>query len=438
MQALVDAGSPRASTVLRSLIAYLRAAVPLLHEPTTTIEREVQLVRPYLELMQMRMPDRLRFALHVDASALRLRCPPTTLLTLVENAVRHGIDPSEEGGSIDIEVRRRGDRCVIRVTDTGVGLRQTDQGLGTGLTTLRERLQLMFGDDAQLRVSALEPRGVVPSSRSRRARRRVDGSCTRRHSSPTTNRCCARPSRCSWRRSGPSSRSSRRRATAARRSTCSRAMQPDVCFLDVHMPGLSGLDAANQIGRRAHLVFVTAYDHYAVQAFAQGALDYLLKPVEPARLAETVSRLKERLQSSRPAVNTEELLQQLTAQLAGLQRAGAPAALRWIRAQVAADPAPDRGGRGRLLPLRREVHRRRLARARPDSPPRRSSDCRSRSSSRSSTRSSSSQVHRSVVVNLRAISHVVRHDNDTAEIHLKGRKEVLPVSRSYLHLFRQM
>ena len=100
---------------------------------------------------------------------------------------------------------------------------------------------------------------------------------------------------------------------------------PDICFLDVHMPGLSGVDAANHIGRRAHLVFVTAYDHYAVQAFAQGALDYLLKPVEQARLAETVSRLKERLQSSRPAINTEQLLQQLSEQLAKLQRAAARA-----------------------------------------------------------------------------------------------------------------
>ena len=61
--------------------------------------------------MHMRMPDRLQFALHVDESALTLRCPPTTLLTLVENAVRHGIDPSEEGGRIDIDVERRGERC---------------------------------------------------------------------------------------------------------------------------------------------------------------------------------------------------------------------------------------------------------------------------------------------------------------------------------------
>src|SRR5437762_6530388 len=81
--------------------------------------------------------------------------------------------------------------------------------------------------------------------------------------------------------------------------------RPDVCFLDVQMPGVSGVDVASHIGHRAHLVFVTAYDHYAVQAFAQGALDYLVKPVEPARLAETVARLKERMQAARPASNTD-------------------------------------------------------------------------------------------------------------------------------------
>jgi len=161
VQALVDAGSPHASVVLRSLTAYLRAAVPLLHESAATIERELQLVRPYLELMQMRMPDRLQYAMNVDPSALKVRCPPTTLLTLVENAVRHGIDPSEEGGRIDIDIERRGERCVVRVTDTGAGLHQSPNGLGTGLTTLRERLRLIFGDAAQLRLTSGAPRGVA-------------------------------------------------------------------------------------------------------------------------------------------------------------------------------------------------------------------------------------------------------------------------------------
>jgi hypothetical protein len=160
VQALVEAGSPQAPAVLRSLIAYLRAAVPRLHEPVTTLGQELQLVQAYLELMHMRMPDRLQFAMHVDEAALALRCPPMTLLTLVENAVRHGIDPSEEGGRIDILVQRRGERCVVRVSDTGAGLRQVGNGLGTGLAALRERLQLAFGGDAHLRVSAQHPRGV--------------------------------------------------------------------------------------------------------------------------------------------------------------------------------------------------------------------------------------------------------------------------------------
>jgi len=157
---LVVSGSSQAATVLDSLIAYLRAAVPRLHEAATTLEQELQLVRAYLELMHMRMPDRLQFDVQVDAEALKLRCPPTTLLTLVENAVRHGIDPSEEGGRIEVRVRVREGRCHAEVIDTGVGLAQAGGGPGTGLSTLRERLQLVFGSDAQLRLSALAPHGA--------------------------------------------------------------------------------------------------------------------------------------------------------------------------------------------------------------------------------------------------------------------------------------
>jgi LytS/YehU family sensor histidine kinase len=157
---LVDAGSPQASSVLGSLIAYLRAAVPRLHETTTTLGQELELVRAYLELMHMRMPDRLQFALQADEAALALRCPPTTLLTLVENAVRHGIDPSEEGGRIEVRVRVQDGRCRAEVSDTGVGLQRAGDGSGTGLATLRERLQLAFGGDAKLDLAALHPHGV--------------------------------------------------------------------------------------------------------------------------------------------------------------------------------------------------------------------------------------------------------------------------------------
>ncbi|MGH8077446.1 MAG: sensor histidine kinase [Lysobacter sp.] len=157
---LVDSGSPQASAVLANLIAYLRAAVPRLHDTVTTLGQEFDLVRAYLEVMHMRMPDRLQFTLHADDAALPLECPPMTLLTLVENAVRHGIDPGEEGGRIDVRAQVLNGRCRAQVIDTGVGLAQAGDGLGTGLANLRERLQLAFGGDAQLRLMALQPHGV--------------------------------------------------------------------------------------------------------------------------------------------------------------------------------------------------------------------------------------------------------------------------------------
>jgi LytS/YehU family sensor histidine kinase len=160
IQALVDTGSPKASPVLGTLIAYLRAAVPRLNESSSTLGNELVLARSYLELMHLRMPDRLRFAIHAEDQALAMRCPPLALLTLVENAVRHGIDPSEEGGRIEIHVQRWDERCRVRVSDTGIGLRETGGGLGTGLSALRERLQLSFGSDTRVHLTEVEPHGV--------------------------------------------------------------------------------------------------------------------------------------------------------------------------------------------------------------------------------------------------------------------------------------
>lgn len=213
-----------------------------------------------------------------------------------------------------------------------------------------------------------------------------------------------------------------------------KELQPTVCFLDVHMPGLSGIEAARQIGRNAHLIFVTAHSEYAVQAFDQGALDYLVKPVEPARLADTVARVRERLGAAQPAPDIQLLLDHLEQRL---NKKSAPEPLRRIRASVGQElrliPVDEidfirsdekytliawRDSEGKigealirmalkeLLPQLDQQH--------------------------------FIQVHRSVAVNLRSISHVTRSENETANIHLKGRPEILPVSRSYLHHFKQM
>jgi DNA-binding LytR/AlgR family response regulator len=210
--------------------------------------------------------------------------------------------------------------------------------------------------------------------------------------------------------------------------------RPTVCFLDVQMPGKTGVEAAQHIGARAHLVFVTAFDQYAVQAFAQGALDYLVKPVQPARLAETVQRLQERLRSAQPALLTESLLQQLAQ---ALNPSTASQALRWVRASV--------GTTVRLIAvqdidfLRAEEKYTQVA-WRDDAGAPREAVIRTplKELLPQLDAAQFAQVHRSVVVNLSAVSHVTRGENETADIHLKGRPETLPVSRTYLHLFRQM
>jgi DNA-binding LytR/AlgR family response regulator len=211
------------------------------------------------------------------------------------------------------------------------------------------------------------------------------------------------------------------------------AHQPNICFLDVQMPGKTGVEAAQHIGRRAHLVFVTAYDQYAVQAFAQGALDYLVKPVEPARLAETVARLQERLRAAQPALNTETLLEQLALVL----NKDASRSLRWLRASV--------GATVRLIEVKdidflRSDEKYTSVAYRDDSGKAQEAVVRMplKELLPQLDATQFAQVHRSVVVNLRAVSHVTRGENETADIHLKGRADILPVSRTYLHLFRQM
>jgi DNA-binding LytR/AlgR family response regulator len=241
--------------------------------------------------------------------------------------------------------------------------------------------------------------------------------------------------------------------------------RPDVAFLDVHMPGLNGMDAARQIARQAQIVFVTAYQDYALQAFERGAIDYLVKPIEEKRLADTVQRLKDRLSSAAPAAAPvaleaviEELARRMARPVAGAGGSGLPTVpsmpavpaspaavspmagglasdtgpLQWIRASV--------GSTLKLIPvdeilfLRSDEKYTLVATA--------DGEALIRTPIRELIERLDPQrfvqVHRSVVVNLHAISHVTRGPNETADLHLKARPEVLPVSRSYLHLFRQM
>ena len=214
------------------------------------------------------------------------------------------------------------------------------------------------------------------------------------------------------------------------------AHKPDICFLDVHMPGMTGLEAAQAICGCAHLVFVTAFEQYAVKAFEQGAHDYLVKPVDVDRLATTVARLKDRIRTAVPSTDTEDVLRELAARLRGETSPQVAGPLRWIRAS-------SRGAL-RMIPvddidfLKSDEKYTLVAWRDEGQPAEALISTPLKTLTPQLDASQFAQIHRSVVVNLRAIRHVMRGDNETATVHLRDRTDVLPVSRSYLHVFRQM
>ena len=199
---------------------------------------------------------------------------------------------------------------------------------------------------------------------------------------------------------------------------------PELCFLDIRMPGLSGIEVAQRIGTRAQVVFATAYDEHALAAFDAGAVDYLLKPVEPQRLARTIERLRARQQAAAPAPDMQALLARLQAGLrrpppAAVLQASIGREVKLIRSDEVIYFESDsrytrvvyEGGEALirtplkelLLQLDEQVFW---------------------------------QVHRSVVVNHRCIASAVRIDEGQMHLTLRGRPDKLPVSRHFQGLFK--
>ena len=203
------------------------------------------------------------------------------------------------------------------------------------------------------------------------------------------------------------------------------AHQPDVAFLDIHMPLLTGIEAARQIAGRCHVAFITSYDEHAVEAFEAGAMDYVLKPPTPARLATTIQRLKARLQQ--PPVDLRRALQDLVERAPGM-----PRYLQWINA--------SRGAAVRLITVEEILYfksdQKYTLVVTPDAEALIKKTIRELAAELDPTMFW--QVHRSTVVNVHAIDSVIRDDRGNFALRLKQRPEKLQVSEAYHHLFRQM
>jgi DNA-binding LytR/AlgR family response regulator len=216
------------------------------------------------------------------------------------------------------------------------------------------------------------------------------------------------------------------------------ALRPDVVFLDIRMPGLSGIEAASEIlalpDWSGEIVFVTAYDEYAIAAFERGAIDYLLKPVEPERLAQTAQRVKARFAASR-APKDDADLDSVLEKLMNLQRGMEPAAaraqpMRWIQCTS--------GSTTKLIDVQDVLF------FRSDEKYTRVQTKDVEAFIRTPIRellpqldpNQFWQIHRSAIVNLGAIASVTRDDTGKQKVHIHGHPEVLEVSRSFAHLFR--
>jgi DNA-binding LytR/AlgR family response regulator len=209
------------------------------------------------------------------------------------------------------------------------------------------------------------------------------------------------------------------------------AHAPDIAFLDIRMPGLSGLDVARAASGRCHTVFTTAYDSHAVAAFETGALDYLLKPIAADRLAQAVARLKERLQGAAAAPELDDLVARLAAQLHG--QSGAPQQrLRWLSASVG--DTIKMFGIDEVLFFQSDEKYTRVVTA--------SDEAHVRKPLREIADGLDAedfwQVHRGIIVRASAISRAQRDELGRITLHLKQLKETLSVSQAWAWRFKPM
>jgi hypothetical protein len=159
VQALTEVDPQQANAMTGHLIQYLRNALPKMRESVSTVGQEIELVRAYLNILQMRMGKRLAFDISVPPELLDAPFPPLMLPSLVENAIKHGLEPQREGGRVDITAESVDGRMKLVVTDTGRGFSEAP-GQGVGLTNIRERLAALYGDAAKLTLEANDPQGV--------------------------------------------------------------------------------------------------------------------------------------------------------------------------------------------------------------------------------------------------------------------------------------
>lgn len=160
VQHLVESDARAAGKMLENLIRYLRIALPQMRESSSTLGREMDMAAAYLEIFKIRMGSRLDYSMNMPDELRHQEFPPMMLITLVENAIKHGLDPCCDAGVVSLSAEQKDGKVIVKVADTGEGF-QPKPGGGVGLTNIRERLSTLYGKAASLSLEENQPRGVV-------------------------------------------------------------------------------------------------------------------------------------------------------------------------------------------------------------------------------------------------------------------------------------
>jgi signal transduction histidine kinase len=164
-QQLASKGAPDAAQLIGHLVRFLRISVPSMRDERGALQREFEQINAYLAIMKTRMGDRLQFSVSAPPELDQMSLPPALTMTLVENAIKHGIEPSRDGGRVDVSAAHTNDCITISVVDTGVGLAATatekETGSGLGLSNVSQRLRAIYGGRAALSLKENAPHGCI-------------------------------------------------------------------------------------------------------------------------------------------------------------------------------------------------------------------------------------------------------------------------------------
>jgi hypothetical protein len=323
---LIETDPARASQMQKNLIALLRASMPTMREASggsanglRDLGRELPVIRPYLEILKVRMEERLTTEIDVPDGLLSAEFPPMMVQTLVENAIKHGLEPKAEGGNLRVAAEIVHGKLQVTVADTGLGFgKAATAGTGVGLANIRERLQLLYGTRATLTVAENQPTARARAGRRRTADARAAARPADRGLARTADRGRG-PKRAGGGAAGgraparhrlpghPHAGPDRRRRGAPDRPDAAAAERAAASWPTTSLP---------------EIVFITAYDQYAVEAFEQGVATTCSSRPSASACRLTVDRIRRRLEAPprrrrrRPgAAPLQQLLHQLAARL---------------------------------------------------------------------------------------------------------------------------